>query len=45
LLKNYAEVIEIIEFSRNTGEDLFLKLDQMSTLENLFIEAEQAKNS
>ncbi|WP_445450126.1 Tn3 family transposase [Enterococcus faecalis] len=43
LLKHYAEVIEIIESSRNTGEDLFLKLDQMLTWENLLIEAEQAK--
>ncbi|MGM0227900.1 hypothetical protein IGI39_004868 [Enterococcus sp. AZ135] len=43
MLKHYAEVIEIIESSRNTGEDLFLKLDQMLTWENLLIEAEQAK--
>lgn len=43
LLKHYAEVIEIIESSRNTGEDLFLKLDQMLIWENLLIEAEQAK--
>lgn len=34
LLKHYAEVIDLIKSSRNTGEDLFLKLDQLINWEN-----------
>lgn len=43
LLKHYAEVIDLIKSSRNTGEDLFLKLDQLINWENLLSEADQAK--
>lgn len=43
LLKHYAEVIEVIRASRNTGEDLFLKLDQLIKWDNLLSEADQAK--